>query len=64
MPPIYDYQCRNCNHEYEVFYKTQAAVKEEEKKETCPVCASVKKKKLVSKNTGIDLKGRWFKQGY
>lgn len=31
--PIYEYRCRKCKAEYEVFYKTQSAVKEEEPKE-------------------------------
>jgi putative FmdB family regulatory protein len=53
--PFYEYACGACKEEYEVFYKTQSAVKEEEPLEKCPKCGSKKKKKLVSKGTGFVL---------
>ena len=65
MPPIYDYVCRDCKNEFDVFYTTHSAVKKEEKQEKCPKCGSVKKKRLVSKQTGHVLKGSgWYRDGY
>lgn len=63
MPPLYDYECLKCKHEYEVFYTTQSAVAKEEPDEKCPKCESKKKTKLVSKNTGFVLNGDgWCKK--
>jgi putative FmdB family regulatory protein len=63
--PVYSYACRSCNHEFDVFYTSQAAVKREEKSEKCPRCESKKKKRAVSKGTSFILKGNgWFKTGY
>lgn len=65
MPPIYDYNCKACSHEYEVFYTTQSAVAKEERAEKCPKCSSTKKKKVVSKRVSFQLKGPgWYKDGY
>lgn len=63
--PIYSYKCRKCKAEFDVLYKTHSAVKEEEPKEKCPKCDSVKKEKLVSKGTGFVLNGTgWHKKHY
>jgi putative FmdB family regulatory protein len=63
--PIYQYNCKACTKEYEVFYTSQEAVKREEKKEKCPECGSTKKKKLVSKGTDFILKGKgWARDNY
>ncbi len=64
MPPIFDYNCGKCKHEYEVFYTSQTAVQKEEKLEKCPKCGSTRKKRTVSKGTSFQLKGAWFKDGY
>ncbi len=65
MPPIYDYECKKCKHDYAVFYTSQGAVLREEKLEKCPKCESTKKKKLISKATSFILKGKgWYKDGY
>ena len=64
MPPIYDYSCAKCKTEFDVFYTSQSAVDREEPTEKCPHCGSVKKKRLISKQTSHILKGKWFKQGY
>jgi putative FmdB family regulatory protein len=65
--PIHQYKCQSvgCEHEYEVFYKTPAAVKKEERAETCPKCTSKKKKRLISTGTSFILKGpNWARDGY
>lgn len=63
--PIHDYQCLKCDREYEVFYSSQSKVETEEPEEKCPKCGSVKKKRLVSKGTSFELKGKgWAKDGY
>lgn len=63
--PIYDYKCKACEHEYEVLYKTHAAVALEEPSEECPKCGEVNKEKLVSKDTGFVLNGSgWYKKHY
>lgn len=63
--PIYDYKCLSCKKEYSVFYTSQSSVKQEEPKEKCPKCESLKKEKLISKATSFVLKGKgWYKDGY
>lgn len=63
--PILDYKCKDCEKEYEVFYKSQSERELEEANEPCPQCGSVNKEKLISKNTGFILKGSgWAKDRY
>lgn len=63
--PIFNYKCQKCENEYEVFYKSQSAVVDEEPKEVCPKCQSEKKEKLLSVGTSFILKGSgWYKDGY
>lgn len=65
MPPIFDYKCGKCSHEFEVFYTTQSAAEREEKTEKCPVCGSKRKRRTVSKGTSHILNGKgWYKDGY
>lgn len=60
--PIYTYKCEQCEHEYEVFYKTFSAVDREESTEKCPECESDKKVRTVNTGTSFQLKGRgWYK---
>jgi putative FmdB family regulatory protein len=63
--PIYEYQCKKCEKDFEVFYTSQSAVKKEEKMETCPHCGATEKKKKVSTGTSHVLKGTgWARDGY
>lgn len=63
--PLHDYKCKKCKKEYEVFYTSQSAVEKEEKDEKCPECGSTSKKRLISKGTSFQLKGKgWFSDGY
>jgi putative FmdB family regulatory protein len=62
--PIIEYQCRDCEHKYEVFYTSQKKREEEEPNEKCEKCDSTKKEALISRSTGFVLKGNWYKQGY
>lgn len=65
MPPLIDYSCKQCNHEYEVFYTSQGAREREEKIERCPKCGSTRKEKLISKSTGFVLNGTgWHSKDY
>jgi len=63
--PVFGYKCVQCDHEFEVLYKTQSAVEREEPTEKCPECGSEKKERdEVPKRTSFQLKGKWFKEGY
>lgn len=63
--PILEYRCGRCKNEYEVFYTTQSAVEREERKEKCPSCGSIRKKRTVPKGVTHILKGSgWYKDGY
>lgn len=62
--PIYEYLCKQCNHEFEVFYTSQEKAKSEEPNEVCPKCESPNKEKTPPKKTSFQLKGKWYKQGY
>lgn len=65
--PIHDYKCLNkkCKKEFDVFYTSQGAVEREESSEKCPHCGSLKKERLISRNTSFQLKGKgWYKDGY
>jgi len=42
--PLYDYECAECAHVFEVFHK----VDEESKNIVCPKCGAKKSKKLIS----------------
>jgi len=64
--PIIDYRCKECDKEYEIFYKTSGEREREEEQQPCPQCGSNKKEKLISTGTSFQLKGRnWAsKDGY
>lgn len=67
MPPIYSYSCQNkkCKHEFDVLYTSISAAEKEEKEEVCPLCKSLKKKKLPPKGTSFELKGTgWARDQY
>lgn len=53
--PIYEYQCMNCGHEFDVMQKFS-----DEPIKTCPQCSRDEVKKLVSA-AGFHLKGTgWY----
>jgi len=60
--PIYEYNCKNCQIEFEYFH-----VSPNEEAE-CPKCACKGEEfltRLISKNTGHILKGGgWYRDGY
>ena len=63
--PTHDYKCSTCEHEFEIFYKTQSERDEEEQFQTCPECGSPVIERLISKGTSFILKGRgWERDGY
>ena len=53
--PIYEYQCKNCNHTFEEFFLTSKEVKAP----ACPKCKKGEVEKLLSK-PGIQFKGKGF----
>lgn len=56
--PMYEYQCTQCNHQFEVRQKFS-----DTPIELCPECSG-KVKKMISA-TGFSLKGDgWFNTGY
>lgn len=50
--PIFQYKCKECNHNYEIFFK----VREDIQLIICPNCASTNYKKLIS-STNISTRG-------
>lgn len=58
--PIYDYRCTQCQKEYDYFHNGP-----NDKIPKCPHCGCQHAKKLVSKGTSFQLKGKgWYKDGY
>ena len=55
--PTYDYQCRNCGHELEIFQ----SIKEAPKKK-CPKCGKLTLKRLLGTGAGVIFKGSGFYQ--
>ena len=63
--PIIAYKCKECEKEFEVFYKSQGERELEEPNEVCPQCGSEKKEKQISTGTSFQLKGSgWYRDGY
>ena len=52
--PTYEYGCKNCNHEFEVFQSISASPLE-----TCPECGG-KVQRLISGGGGLLFKGSGF----
>lgn len=52
--PIYEFKCKNCKHEYEIYKKFS----ETNKDYNCPKCKSDFVDRVVSKNN-FKLKGQW-----
>lgn len=63
---LYDIKCEECGHEEEIIAKmSQLDDHGNVKDVTCSKCNSSNVKKLISKSTGFELKGKgWFKDGY
>lgn len=57
--PIYEYQCPDCRHRFEVLQSIR-----EKATKNCPKCPGKKVERLIS-HTSFSLKGGgWFKDGY
>lgn len=56
---IYEYECKECKHNWEV----QAKVTDKPQK-ICPKCKQESAKRLISSSQAFQLKGQgWFKSG-
>ncbi len=53
--PTYDYECRACGHEFELFQTMTAPVKKK-----CPDCGKLKLNRLIGTGAGIIFKGSGF----
>ena len=53
--PTYDYQCAECDHEFELFQQMSDSVKRK-----CPECGKNKLKRLIGTGAGIIFKGGGF----
>ena len=53
--PTYDYQCQHCGHEFELFQQMSAPVKKK-----CPVCETLKLKRLIGSGSAVVFKGSGF----
>ena len=53
--PTYDYQCKACGHEFELFQQMSDAVKKK-----CPACAKMQLKRLIGAGSAVMFKGSGF----
>lgn len=53
--PTYDYQCSECDHEFELFQQMSDSVKRK-----CPECGKNRLKRLIGTGAGIIFKGGGF----
>ena len=53
--PTYDYRCRNCDHEFEVFQSMTAGVLKK-----CPQCGKLSLKRLIGSGAAVLFKGSGF----
>ena len=53
--PTYDYICRKCGHEFELFQQMSAPVKRK-----CPECSALKLERLIGTGAGVLFKGSGF----
>ncbi|MEM7542195.1 MAG: zinc ribbon domain-containing protein [Pseudomonadota bacterium] len=57
--PIYEYQCGDCGHQFEIMQKMS-----DDRLSTCPECAAESLQKLISK-VGFQLKGTgWYETDF
>jgi putative FmdB family regulatory protein len=58
--PIYEYECENCQHRYDV----RCRITEADEKKICPACSSEQSKRRISR-VNFELRGGgWYKDGY
>jgi putative FmdB family regulatory protein len=55
--PTYDYQCNNCNYQFELFQGIKEPVKRK-----CPECGRMKLQRLIGPGAAIVFKGSGFYQ--
>lgn len=55
--PTYDYVCKSCDYEFELFQPITAPVKRK-----CPECGNLKLERLIGTGAGIIFKGSGFYQ--
>ena len=55
--PTYDYRCRGCGHEFELFQAMSAALKRK-----CPECGAMLLKRLIGTGGAVIFKGSGFFQ--
>jgi putative FmdB family regulatory protein len=53
--PTYDYACRACGHEFELFQSMTEPVKRK-----CPECSKLKLERLIGTGAGVIFKGGGF----
>ena len=53
--PTYDYRCRSCKHEFEVFQSMTAGVLKK-----CPECGKLSLKRLIGPGAAVLFKGSGF----
>ena len=53
--PTYEYNCRNCDHEFELFQQMTAPVKRK-----CPQCGKLTLQRLIGTGAGVLFKGNGF----
>lgn len=53
--PTYDYQCKDCSHEFEAFQSMSAEVLKE-----CPECGKESLQRLIGTGAGLVFKGSGF----
>lgn len=53
--PTYDYRCKNCDHEFELFQSMSAGVKKK-----CPECKKMTLERLIGTGAAVIFKGSGF----
>ena len=53
--PVYEYACKACEHEFELFHSMKDAPKKK-----CPECGKLKLKRLIGTGAGVIFKGSGF----
>ncbi len=53
--PTYEYQCRSCDHEFELFQQMSDPVKRK-----CPACNQLQLERLIGTGAGVLFKGSGF----
>lgn len=53
--PTYEYRCKQCEHEFELFQSMSAGVKKK-----CPACAKLSLERLIGTGSAVMFKGSGF----